>query len=73
MDKQKYDATFQINSSHFVDANNGYIVGLLGAIARTTNGGSSWISQNVSNTYMLSGVNFTNVTTGWACGLLVLF
>lgn len=63
------DATFQINSSHFVDANNGYIVGLLGAIARTTNGGSSWISQNVSNTYMLSGVNFTNVTTGWACGL----
>ena len=63
------DATFQINSSHFVDANNGYIVGMFGAIAKTTNGGSSWISQNVSNTNMLLGVNFTNVTTGWACGL----
>jgi len=62
------DATFQINSSHFVDANNGYIVGLLGSIAKTTNGGSSWISQNVSNTYSLFGINFTNITTGWACG-----
>lgn len=63
------DPNFQINSSHFVDANTGYIVGLFGAIAKTTNGGSSWISQNVSNTNMLFGVNFVSTTTGWACGL----
>ncbi len=63
------DPSFQINSSHFVDVNTGYIVGLFGAIGKTTNGGSTWISQNVSNTNMLFGVNFTNISTGWACGL----
>lgn len=63
------DPNFQINSSHFIDANNGFIVGLFGKIEKTSNGGSTWINQSVTNTYMLFGVNFTNLTTGWSCGL----
>ena len=47
----------------FGDAYTGTIVGRLGTIVRTTNGGLSWSLQSSYTTSWLSGVSFTNANT----------
>ncbi len=53
----------------FVDANNGWIVGNLGSIQHTTDGGATWTSQSSGVTEELRNVYFADVNTGWAVGL----
>lgn len=53
---------------HFVDANNGWVVGEKGKILRTTNGGTTW--SRVTNAGITSNSNcyalyFLNANTGW--------
>jgi hypothetical protein len=55
-------------SVSFTDANTGTAVGPPGTILRTTNGGSSWISQSSGTTNALFCVSFTDANTGTAVG-----
>jgi photosystem II stability/assembly factor-like uncharacterized protein len=52
----------------FSDADNGTAVGDVGVILRTTNGGSSWVSQNSGTATVLLGVWVTDANTGTAVG-----
>ncbi|HRF65834.1 MAG TPA: T9SS type A sorting domain-containing protein [Ignavibacteria bacterium] len=61
---------------YFNDINTGYAVGYdrvndtaRGLILRTTNSGASWSRQVFSNAGEISGISFTNVTTGLAVSL----
>lgn len=59
----------------FIDANSGWTVGrrigasIVGVIARTTNGGTSWTSQTIGTDESLVDVDFQpGSTTGWTVG-----
>ncbi len=63
---------YQLNSSHFFNTTNGVIVGKYlvsgkGSILTTTNGGTSWLTNDTFPN-VLKDVFFINSTTGWACG-----
>ncbi|MDG1295972.1 MAG: YCF48-related protein, partial [Saprospiraceae bacterium] len=53
----------------FADANNGWIVGNLGSIQHTIDGGTTWVAQTSGVTEELQSVYFADVNTGWAVGL----
>lgn len=57
----------------FIDANQGWVVGNNGFVARTTNGGDSWQVQVSGVTYNLTGVKFLNNRIGYAIGSSVLY
>ena len=52
----------------FRDASNGMVVGVGGAILRTTDGGSTWTIQSSGTTNDLYGVSFTDAKTGTVVG-----
>jgi photosystem II stability/assembly factor-like uncharacterized protein len=52
----------------FLNANQGYIVGVAGVIFATFTGGNLWIPQLSNTTNTLLGVYFVNSLTGWVCG-----
>ena len=52
----------------FPDANNGTIVGELGTILRTTNGGATWTTQTSGTIRDLVGVDFINANVGTIVG-----
>lgn len=54
-------------SIFFPNVNTGYIVGDLGIFSKTTNGGSTWINQNITPNVQLNSVFFTDVNTGYTC------
>ena len=56
-------------STFFVDDNTGWAVGNSGTVVKTSDGGSSWISQTSGVYNDLYSVFFTNGSTGWAVGL----
>lgn len=61
-------------SNDFVNANNGWTVGLNGYISRTTNGGTSWTLTNTyAGSYEFNSVRFANATTGWVGGFSKTF
>ena len=55
---------------YFIDKNTGYVVGGSGTIMKTTNGGTSWISQpdSVLTRNALSSVFLTSIDTAYAVG-----
>lgn len=55
-------------SVHFVNADTGWVVGHLGKIYKTTNGGTSWVDQSVSSSYSLKSGFFIDSKTGWIVG-----
>lgn len=58
-----------LNRMYFLDVNTGTVVGGLGNIRRTTNGGVTWISQtNPTGSGPLQGVKFINSNTGFIAG-----
>lgn len=57
-------ATVNLNSVHFVDENNGFVVGESGTVLKTTNGGMSWNSTTTSPAENLNAVHFFNVNEG---------
>ena len=55
-------------SVHFINSNTGWMVGEVGTILRTTDGGSTWENQVSGSKKMLRSVFFTDADNGWACG-----
>ncbi len=74
--KQTNGANCMLNDVHFIDVNNGTIVGGSdglsggpGTILRTTDGGENWVIQLSDTTAIaFNGVYFTDVNTGTAVG-----
>jgi photosystem II stability/assembly factor-like uncharacterized protein len=52
----------------FAAPSSGTAVGEEGTILRTTDGGTTWMSQNSGTTQTLFGVSFTAANTGTAVG-----
>jgi len=57
-----------LNSVHFENANNGWVVGDSGIILHTTNGGQEWLKQNSGTNNHLNGGWFADLNTGWVVG-----
>ena len=57
-----------LTSVSFVNAMDGWAVGLNGTILATTNGGMSWSPQTSGTMQELDGVAFANANDGWAVG-----
>jgi photosystem II stability/assembly factor-like uncharacterized protein len=53
---------------HFVDVNNGWVVGEYGTIAHTSDSGESWNTQYSGTGVNLRSVYFHNSTDGWVVG-----
>jgi len=61
-------SAYDLLSIEFSDENYGSIVGLVGVILRTMNGGDSWQTQGSGITVPIYDVSFVNPTTGWTTG-----
>jgi len=58
-----------LNRIYFIDVNTGIVVGALGIIRKTTNGGTTWITQtSPAGSNALVGVKFINENTGFIAG-----
>ncbi|MEO8514016.1 MAG: YCF48-related protein [Ignavibacteria bacterium] len=57
-----------LTSVYFANANTGLVVGQLGTVVKTTNGGTNWVAQASGVNNHLFGVFFINPTTGWIVG-----
>ncbi len=53
---------------YFVNENVGWAVGYQGQIAKTTDGGTTWINQSVGIKKDLTGIYFFNEQKGFICG-----
>jgi photosystem II stability/assembly factor-like uncharacterized protein len=54
---------------HFSSRTVGFIGGDGGVLRKTTDGGLTWTAKSYpSPTHRVSGIDFVNATTGWACG-----
>ncbi|HRI35201.1 MAG TPA: YCF48-related protein, partial [Saprospiraceae bacterium] len=60
---------YQLSSANFIDNNNGFVFGqtqsFKGFIARTTDGGVSWISDSINETEQLKSNSFINSQIGY--------
>ena len=65
---QTSGTTQSLYGIHFLDANNGWAVGLNGTIIRTTNGGTTWTAQTSGITNHLFDVYFIDANNGLAVG-----
>jgi photosystem II stability/assembly factor-like uncharacterized protein len=61
-------APASLRSLSFGDARNAWVVGTLGTIWATSDGGATWQPQTSGTVNDLSGVSFINASTGWAVG-----
>lgn len=61
----QYDLWYSI---YFTDDQKGWIVGETGRMRYTTNGGTTWNSKYVSNSWTLQGLCFKDQNTGFAAG-----
>ena len=52
----------------FVNSLTGWALGDSGRIIKSTNGGVSWILQNMGTNYRMSSLSFINENTGWIAG-----
>lgn len=57
-----------LRSVSFPTTGVGYACSENGLIWKTTDGGTSWVSQSSGVTYELYSVDFIDASTGWACG-----
>ena len=64
------DPAITLESVHFVDAMNGWVVGHNGTILHTINGGTTWTAQTVDDSFTnhLQSVYFVDAMNGWAVG-----
>jgi len=51
-----------------LDINNGWVVGNLGTILKTTDGGNTWIPKTSDTFVDLEGVYFIDSNLGWIVG-----
>lgn len=52
----------------FLNAEEGWVVGQLGKVFHTTDGGKSWKEQQSTTNLLLTAVDFTDQNNGWAVG-----
>jgi photosystem II stability/assembly factor-like uncharacterized protein len=57
-----------LQSISFVDDNNGYAVGLLGVIYKTTDGGLTWTQEVGSGSANFNSVHYLDINNAWAVG-----
>ena len=48
-------------SAYFLNDQTGWIVGVIGTILKTTNGGENWSAQTSGTNFRLSSVNFIDI------------
>ncbi len=53
---------------HFINQNTGWVVGQSGKIAKTTDSGTTWSTQNSGTSQILSSVYFSDASTGYTAG-----
>ena len=61
-------ANVQLFSIYFVDSNEGFAVGALGHIWKTTDGGKTWTKKESGVSAHLRAVHFPDAQTGYATG-----
>src|SRR5262249_35368701 len=59
---------FDLNSTHFMDPQRGWAVGLSGTILVTTDGGVNWRAQTSGTKEHLWSTHFVDAQRGWAVG-----
>ena len=59
---------YTLNDVLFVDADQGWCVGMDGLIMHTANGGEVWVQQESPVDSLLRSVNFLNPLNGWIAG-----
>lgn len=60
--------TVNLNSTRFTDTCTGWAVGTNGAIYKTANGGTAWITQTSGTTTTLYSAYFLDTNMGWVGG-----
>jgi len=65
---QASGTTQALNAAYFLNAYQGWVVGLGGTILFSSDGGSTWSPQSSGVTVELRGIHFVDVNTGWAVG-----
>ena len=68
--KQTGDGNTEFTSVSFADAQNGWAVGFNNLVLHTTNGGQTWVTQNVGAPPLtaINGVTVINANTAWIAG-----
>jgi photosystem II stability/assembly factor-like uncharacterized protein len=66
--KAKSQIVEDLYDTAFVDANQGWAVGVFGAVYHTADAGKHWTIQATPTTQHLYGVSFIDAKTGWAVG-----
>ncbi len=67
-DKQNSGTTDNLRDIYFLNANTGWAVGEGGTILKTTNGGTTWVTQKIISNAFLIGCYFVDSNTGWVSG-----
>lgn len=62
-----FEYSTSLFSIYFIDSNRGWISGNLGSILRTTDGGTTWLTQRSGTEYFRS-IFFLNPINGWVVG-----
>lgn len=65
---QNSGTTEVLTAVHFVDADNGWIVGARNTILHTVDGGDNWYEQNPPPSVNYNDVHFVDTMYGWAVG-----
>ena len=63
-----YPQSHALFSSKFLDSSNGYAVGQIGTVIKTTNGGINWTVKNLDSLKTFYSCSFININTGFVCG-----
>src|SRR5262249_4688312 len=62
---QDSGTTADLNAVQFFDAATGTVVGQLGTILRTTDGGETWVPQNTGSIQNVTALSFIDADRGW--------
>jgi len=57
-----------LHAGHFLDERRGTIVGALGTVLSTDDGGATWVSRETQGAVTFFDVVFADPATGWAVG-----
>jgi photosystem II stability/assembly factor-like uncharacterized protein len=61
-------SSIEADAMYFYSTSIGWVYGINGMIAKTTDGGADWIQQNSSTENFILKLFFINPNIGWACG-----
>ncbi len=59
---------YPLSDVHFINSREGFVVGAMGLILHTSDGGNTWIKQQKLTDYNLSEIFFVNDNEGWIAG-----